>query len=139
MPTANINHGTVQDYHHKNETGIITKTLTIACTRDSVQKKDGSDAVVLYSGRNPMTKFSVEGDIVPDAGNALQGVCVLHPGVASALLNFPDGTSFFGMAATTTTKIIVEEPTINLGEERDTFSFTGSYFPFLANLSNATS
>jgi hypothetical protein len=83
---------------------------------------------------------SIKGPAVPGSGGALEGLAIVHPGVAVAIANFASGDSIHGFAADGTTKVIIKDPTQTLSREDEAqLDIPFVFLPGISTYSSATS
>lgn len=124
-----------------DETGLNVRKSQMKGERDQVMKKKGATRQTVYvRGENPRLTGSVGGEPIRTSGGALQGLALVHPSTAVSLLNLPNGATVFGFEFTSTTKVIVNDPTVDRDDTKeDDFNIPFTFWPALASYSSATS
>lgn len=124
-----------------DETGLNVRKQNFKAARDQVMKKKGATRQTVYlRGENPRLEGSLGGEPIRTVGGALQGLAVVHPSVAVALLNLPNEAVVFGFVFTSTTKVIITDPTVDRDDTKeDDFTIPFVFWPALASYSSATS
>lgn len=141
MPvSATIDHGAKPSYDLIDETGMLVKSLEWKPMRDVTEKKNANQQVIYYSARNPRLEGSIKGPAVPASGGALEGLAIVHPGVATAIANFGTGKSVHGFAFASGNKVIIKDPTQSLSEEEEAqLDIPFVFLPGISTYDDATS
>ncbi|WP_345736226.1 hypothetical protein [Prosthecobacter algae] len=89
-------------------------------SRTKVEKKNPETRMVTYvRGENPVLNITVNGKPIPGPGGALQGICLLHPGNAYALLNFTGTDQVHGFNASDNRLIYFDDFTLDTSDEEE--------------------
>ena len=117
---AIIEHGVKPGYDQVDESGLIVFKTSFKGKRDKVEKKNPSSRQVTYvRGENPMMTINVNGKPIPGSDQALQGVCVLNPGVAVSLANWTGTDAVGGFAAADNKLVYYDDFTLDTSDEEE--------------------
>lgn len=139
--TDMIEHGAEPTGALLDETGLNVNKLSLNGKRDYTRRKDGETKAVVYMrGENPRLEGSLSGEPIRNGSGALQGLALVSPGTANALLNLPNGVTVHGFAFTSTTKVIVlDVSTEKSDEEEDKITVPFEFWPSITTYDSATS
>lgn len=115
-----IEHGVKAGYDQVDETGLIVMKTSFKGSRTKVEKKNSETRMVSYvRGENPNMAVTVNGKPIQAPDGALQGICLLHPGNAYALLNFSGTDEVHGFKASDNRLIYFDDFTLDTSDEEE--------------------
>lgn len=117
--TAILEHGVKPSFDLVDETGILTKKVSIKAERDFVERLNAQRMVGYVRGTNPRLTFDISGSIIPDLSGNAQGLAAANPGVAITLLNFTGSASRHGFSASDNKLILLKDAGSELSEEEE--------------------
>lgn len=114
-----------------DETGLNLMGLNLKGSRRIVDKEVGGRRVTVYRRyENAKLAGSLKGEPIRTVGGAYQGLCVVHPGIAVALLNLPNSYTIFGFAFTAATKVLINDPSLDITDTKeDQFDIPFEFLP----------
>lgn len=117
--TLQIEHGNRPGFGIDNETGLLTKSVSIKAERDYVESKGSERAIVYVRGENPRLMFDISGTIIPNGSGLATGIAAAHPGNAVTLLNFTGSDSVHGFNAADNKLIVCKDATQDRSDEEE--------------------
>lgn len=125
---AIIEFGVRANYDAVDETGLRVRKVSFKGKRDKIEKIDAATEMVGYvRQRKPQLTFTVNGNPIAGPDGNLQGICNLHPGNASTLLNFAGTDNIHGFLASANKLITFDDFTLDASDEEaptDDMNFT---------------